>query len=89
MMIRRGNSADHIICRQWPPDPLQLELTDWLDLHGIFDFREHSRADENLPWLGLIAKAGGNVRNRPDCGIVKSALEADGSKRRKTVRIAD
>ena len=27
--------AGHIIRRQRPPDPLQLELTHWLDLHGV------------------------------------------------------
>ena len=30
-------AADHIVRRQRPPDPLQLELTDWLDLHGVLD----------------------------------------------------
>jgi hypothetical protein len=24
-----------------PPDPLQLELTDWLDLHGLLDLHQH------------------------------------------------
>jgi hypothetical protein len=27
-------SGKHIVRRQWPPDPLQLELTDRLDLDG-------------------------------------------------------
>ena len=30
--------SNHIIGRQRPPDALQLELTDWLDLHGVLDF---------------------------------------------------
>ena len=38
LSIRRY-SADHIVRRQRPPDPLQLELTDGLDLHGILDLR--------------------------------------------------
>ena len=49
------SSGDHIVRRQRPPDPLQLELAHWLDLHGILDLRQHSRADEYLPWLGFIA----------------------------------
>jgi hypothetical protein len=27
--------CENIVSRQWPPDPLQLELTDGLDLHGV------------------------------------------------------
>jgi hypothetical protein len=46
--------ANHIISRQRPPDPLQLELTNRLDLHGVLDLRQHSRADEYLPRLGLV-----------------------------------
>jgi hypothetical protein len=44
-----------VVRRQRPPDPLQLELTDRLDLHGILDLHQHSRADQDLPWLGFIA----------------------------------
>src|SRR5262249_18792254 len=29
--------GNHIVRRQRPPNPLQLELTDWLDLHGILN----------------------------------------------------
>jgi hypothetical protein len=31
-------SSDHIVRRQRPPDPLQLELTDRLDCDGILYF---------------------------------------------------
>jgi hypothetical protein len=30
---------ENIVRRQRPPDPLQLELADRLDLHGVLDFR--------------------------------------------------
>ena len=59
--IHSGNSysfrysGNHIIRRQGPPDPLQLELTDWLDLHGILDLRQHPRTNQDLPWLRFIA----------------------------------
>ena len=82
-------SGDHIVRRQRPPDPLQLELAHWLDLHRILDLRQHARTDEDLPWLGLIAKARGDIRNGPDSGIVESALEADGAERSKAMRNAD
>ena len=66
--------ADHIVRRQRPPDPLQLELTDRLDLHGVLDLHKNSRADEDLSWLGFIAEARGHVRYRPDGGIVEAPL---------------
>jgi hypothetical protein len=47
---------DHVVSRQRPPDPLQLELTHWFDLHGVLNFGQHSRADEDLPRLRLVAQ---------------------------------
>ena len=82
-------AADHIVRRQRPPDPLQLELTDWLDLHGVLDLRQHSRADEDLPRLGFIAEPRGDVGHRPDGGIVEASLEADRAERSEAVRNAD
>ena len=81
--------SDNIVRRQRPPDPLQLELTHRLDLHGILDLRQHPRTDQDLPRLGLIAKPRGDVGNGPDGGIIEAALEADGAKRSKAVRYAD
>ena len=37
--------SQNVVRRQRPPDPLQLELADWLDLHGVLDLRQHSWAD--------------------------------------------
>ena len=37
MEIASRSSTNHIIRRQRPPDPLQLELADRLDLHGVLD----------------------------------------------------
>ena len=85
--LRHG--SNHIVRRQRPPDPLQLELTHGLDLHRVLDLRQHSRADEDLPRLGFVAKARGDVGHRPDGGIVEAALEADGAERGEAVRNAD
>ena len=30
--------SQNVVRRQRPPDPLQLELADWLDLHGVLAF---------------------------------------------------
>ena len=85
--LRHG--CKHIVSRQRSPDPLQLELTDGLDLHGILDLRQHPRTNQDLPWLRFIAEPRGNIGHRPDSGIVEAALEADGAKRSKAVRYAD
>ena len=84
-----GYGSYHIIRRQGPPDPLQLELTNRLDLHGVLDLRQHSRADQNLPRLGFIAKARGHVRHRPDGGIIEAPLITNGAERSKAVRNPD
>ena len=84
-----GCGSDHIVSRQWPPDPLQLELTDGLNLYGVLDLHQHSRADEDLSRLGLIAQPRGDVRHRADGGVVKPALEADSAERSEAVRYAD
>ena len=86
-LLRRG--SDHIVRRQRPPDPLQLELAHRLDLHGVLDLHQHPRTDEDLSRLGLIAKARGDVGYRPDSGIVEASLEADCAERGKSVRDAD
>jgi hypothetical protein len=81
--------GNHIVSRQRSPDPLQLELTHCLDLDGILDLRQHSRADEDLPRLRFIAQPRGNVGYRADGGIIEASLEADGAKRGEAVRDTD
>ena len=80
------HGSDHIVRRQRPPDPLQLELADWLDLHSVLDFRQHPRTNEDLSWLGFIAKPRGNIGYRADSGIVEATLEADGAEGGEAVR---
>ena len=36
------HDSNHIVRRQRPPDPLQLELARVLDLHKIFNRHQHS-----------------------------------------------
>jgi hypothetical protein len=43
------------------PHPLQLELTDRLDLHSILDLHQRRRTDEDLSRLGFVAKARGDI----------------------------
>jgi hypothetical protein len=83
------HSSKYIVRRQWPPDPLQLELTDRLDLNGVLDLHQHAPANENLTGLGLVAKPRGDVRHRANGGVVEPALEADGAERGEAVRYPD
>jgi hypothetical protein len=56
--------AEHVVGREGPPDPLQLELAHWFDLHRVFDLHQYSWTDEDLPRLGFVAKTGSDVKHR-------------------------
>src|SRR5215831_8703161 len=53
--------SDHVMRRQWPSNPLQCELTDRLDRHGVLDCHQHPGADEDLSGLDLIAEPRSHV----------------------------
>src|SRR6476659_278162 len=72
-----GYGSYHVVRRQGPPDPLQLELTHWLDLH------QHSRTDEDLSGLRLITQPRGDVGHSADSGVIETPLEADCAERGK------
>jgi hypothetical protein len=81
--------AYHVISRQGLSDPLQLELAHGLDRHGVLDLRQHPRTNQDLPSLRLIAKPRGNIRHRPDGGVIEASLEPDGAERGEAVRDAN
>jgi hypothetical protein len=83
------DGTDHVVSRQRPPDPLQLELTDRLDSDGVFDFRQHPRTNQDLPGLRFIAKARGNIGYRPNGSIIEAALITNRAKRSEAVRNPD
>ena len=66
---RRLYRTDHVVRRQGPPDPLQLELADRLDYHGVLDLHQHSRTDEDLSGLRLITQPRGDVGHSADSGV--------------------
>ena len=82
-----ANGANHIVRRQRSPDPLQLELADWLDLYGVLDFHQYPRTDENLSWLGFVAEPRGDVGNGADGGVVEAPLITNRAKRGEAVAI--
>jgi hypothetical protein len=61
----RGHGADHVVSRQRPSNPLQLEFADWLDAYGVLDFRKHTSTDEDLSRLGFVAKPRGELETVP------------------------
>jgi hypothetical protein len=85
----RNHGSNHIVRRQRPPNPLQLELADWLDLHGVLDLHQHARTDEDLTRLGFVAKARSDVGNGADGGVVEPAFKPDSAQRCEAVRNAD
>jgi hypothetical protein len=83
------NCPQDVVSRQRSPNPLEFKLSHCLDRHGVLDLRQHPRADEDLTGFGLIAKAGGDIGNGADSGIVEAALKADSAKRGKAMGDAD
>ncbi len=55
----------------------------------MLDLRQHTSTDEDLSGPGFVAKTRGDVRHRPDSGVVETALETDGAKSSEAVRDAD
>jgi hypothetical protein len=68
---------------------LKRELPSGLDGDGVLDRHQNTRADQNLTGFGFVAKPGGNVRHRPNGGIVKTPFETDGAERGMSMRYAD
>jgi hypothetical protein len=63
------SSANYIVRCQRPPDPLQLELTDWLDLNGVLNLHQRSWTDEDLTGLGFVAQPACDIGYRADSGV--------------------
>jgi hypothetical protein len=43
-----SNCREYVVGRQRTPYPLQLELTDWFDRHGVLDRYQDTRTNEDL-----------------------------------------
>jgi hypothetical protein len=77
------------VSRQRTPDTLERELPNRLDCHSVLNGHQDAGANEDLPWLGFIAKPRSHIGHRPDSGIVEASLEADCAQRCKPVGDAD
>ena len=69
--------------------PLSANSPTGLNLHGILDFCQHPRTNQDLSWLRFIAEARGNIGNRPYGGIVEAPLITNRAERSEAVRNAD
>jgi hypothetical protein len=54
-----------------PSDPRRV-IAHGLDLHGVFDLRQHPRTNEDLPRLRFVAEPRGNIGYRPDGCVVEA-----------------
>ena len=84
-----GQSGEDIVGRYGSANALEFKLADGLDVHGILDSHQHTRANQNLTGLGFITEPGCDVGHRPYSGIVEASLKTDGAECSKSVRYAD
>jgi len=56
MMRKSFRFASIALNRRSLAIPADFELAYGLDLHGVLDLHQNSRANENLPRLGFVAK---------------------------------
>src|SRR6516164_10293595 len=68
---------------------LERELTHEFDGDGFIDRQHDTGANQDLTWLGFIAKPGSDIRNRANRRIIVAAFEANRAERCKSVRYAN
>src|SRR6516164_3088522 len=84
---RRG--SQHIVRRHRTADALEVELTHEFDGDGFIDRQHDTGANQDLTWLGFIAKPGSDIRNRANRGVVEPSFESNSAKGRESMRYAD
>src|SRR6516225_9760936 len=68
---------------------LERELTHEFDGDGFIDRQHDTGANQDLTWLGFIAKPGSDIRNRANRGVVEPSLKPNSAKGAKSMRYAD
>src|SRR5262249_15403838 len=82
-------SGQHVVSRQRAANPLERKIADRFNCYVLFDGHQDTRADQDLPGLGLVAKPGRDIGYRSDGGVVEASLKTDGAERSKSVRDPD
>src|SRR5204862_3828176 len=70
-------------------EPLESDISQRLAREILAERSGHALRDQDLPALGLSAKARGEVADGPDGSVVPAALEADRPERGEALRDAD
>src|SRR5262252_6954033 len=70
-------------------DALEVELTHEFDGDGFIDRQHDTGANQDLSWLGFVAKPGSDIRNRANRGVVEPSFEPNSAKGGKPMRYAD
>src|SRR5262245_53110497 len=65
---------------------LKRKIANWLDVDRIFNRHQDTRTNQDLPWLGFVAKTRRDVGYRSDRGVIETSFKTNGAERRKSVR---
>src|SRR5262249_22764059 len=59
----------YIVGRHGATDALKRKIANWFDVDGIFNRHQDTRTNQDLPWLGFVAKTRRDIGYRSDCGV--------------------
>src|SRR5262245_28709940 len=79
----------YIVGRYGATNALKLKFANWFDVYGIFNRHQDTRTNQDLPWLGFVAKPRCDIGYRSDGGVIETPLKANSTKRRKSMRNTD
>ena len=87
--VRFGNrGSQHIVRRRRTADALEVELTHEFDGHGFIDRQHDTGANQDLTWLGFIAKPGSDIRDRANRGLVEPSFKPNSAKGGKSMDLS-
>src|SRR5262249_6408132 len=76
----------YIVGRHGATDALKRTIANLLDADGILTRHQDTRSNQDLPWLGFVAKTRRDIGYRSDCGVIEASLKANCAERSKSVR---
>src|SRR5262245_44646975 len=65
---------------------LKRKIANWFDVYGIFNRHQDTRTNQDLSWLGFVAKPRRDIGYCSDGGVIETSLKANRAERRKSVR---
>src|SRR5262245_57907825 len=83
------HGGKYVVSRHGTADALKRKIANWFDIYGIFNRHQDTRTDQDLPWLGFVAKPRRNIGYRSDGGVIETSFKTNGAERRKSVRDTD